>query len=144
MVRLATVSDAEQLKVLNTEFNGPGDMTVQGIRESLLANRQEIVVVDDMDGRLTGFVCVQLKKSFCYGEYIPEITEVYVRPDYRKRGVAGQMISFAEQYCIRNYPLDGFELFTGADNYTAQSVYNKLGYRKDGEIHMAKQKQEDR
>ena len=26
-----------------------------------------------------GLVCVQLKKSFCYDDYMPEITEVYVK-----------------------------------------------------------------
>lgn len=144
MVRLATVNDAEQLKILNTEFNGPGDTTVQRIRESLLSNRQEIVIVDDMGGCLTGFICVQLKKSFCYDEYIPEITEVYVRQDYRRNGIAQAMICFAEQYCTRNYPLHGFELLTGADNCGAQAVYGRLGYHRDGEIHMSKQKQEDR
>lgn len=138
MVRLAKVKDAEQLKILNTEFNGPNDRTVPQIKESLISNCQEIVIVDDTDGCLTGFICVQLKKSFCYNEYIPEITEVYVRQDYRRRGIAQQMISFAEQYCISHYPLDGFELLTGTDNHSAQSVYNKLGYHRDGEIHMSK------
>ena len=35
-------------------------------------NRREIVIVADGNGgRLAGFVCVQLKKSFCYDEYMP-------------------------------------------------------------------------
>lgn len=79
MVRLAEVKDAEQLKILNTEFNGPNDRAVPQIKESLISNCQEIVIVDDTDGRLTG-----------------------------------------------------------TDNHSAQSVYNKLGYHRDGEIHMSK------
>ena len=51
MIRKATVNDAEQLSVLNEEFNGKGET----------------------------------KKSFCYDEYMPEITEVYVNPTYRKK-----------------------------------------------------------
>jgi len=85
MVRKAAVKDAVQLGALNDEFNGAGETTVDNIRNSLMYNQQEVVIVDDENGVLTGFVCVQLKKSFCYDEYMPEITEVYVRPAYRKK-----------------------------------------------------------
>ena len=77
MIRLASVGDAGELERLNAEFNGKGKTTEESIRASLLTNRREIVIVADGNGgRLAGFVCVQLKKSFCYDEYMPEITEV--------------------------------------------------------------------
>ena len=92
MIRLASVGDAGELERLNAEFNGKGKTTEESIRASLLTNRREIVIVADGNGgRLAGFACVQLKKSFCYDEYMPEITEVYVRPEYRGRGVAGNV-----------------------------------------------------
>lgn len=138
MVRKATEKDAEQLGVLNDEFNGAGETTLDNIRKSLMYNQQEVVIVDDENGALTGFVCVQLKKSFCYDEYMPEITEVYVRPAYRKRGIASNMISFAEDYCSKSYPLHKYELLTGTENLTAQSLYNKLGYIDDRELHLSK------
>ena len=128
MVRIATVNDAEQLKILNNEFNGEGETSIDNIRNSLMNNKQEVVIVADEDDRLVGFVCVQLKKSFCYDEYMPEITEVYVKPAYRKRGLASEMITFAEAYCSKNYPLDKYELLTGQENLVAQTVYNKLRY----------------
>ena len=138
MVRKATVNDAEQLGVLNDEFNGAGETTFNSIRNSLMCNQQEVVIVDDENGVLTGFVCVQLKKSFCYDDYMPEITEVYVRPAYRESGIASRMISFAEDYCNKNYPLHKYELLTGDENLIAQSVYSKLGYTNDNEIHLSK------
>lgn len=138
MVRKATISDAEQLSVLNDEFNGRGETTIDNIRSSLMNNRQEVVIVADEDGVLAGFVCVQLKKSFCYDEYMPEITEVYVNPAYRKKGIAREMIIFAEDYCSKYYPLHKYELLTGKDNFVAQSVYSKLGYENDNEIHLSK------
>lgn len=138
MVRIATAHDAEQLERLNREFNGEGETTLEHIKDSLANNSQEIVIVDDDNGFLTGFICIQLKKSFCYDEYMPEITEVYVHPQFRKRGIAGKMISFAEDYCGKRYPLHKYELLTGSKNITAQTVYGKLGYVADGEIHLAK------
>ena len=138
MVRLATVNDAEQLYILNDEFNGKGETTFENIKDALVDNLQEIVVVDDDNGLLTGFVCIQLKKSFCYVDYMPEITEVYVKQEYRKYGIATEMITFAEKYCSRNYPLHKYELLTGKKNTIAQSLYNKLGYENDKEIHLSK------
>ena len=112
MVRKAIVDDAEQLRILNNEFNGEGETTIENIKKSLMKNQQEVVIVDDENGVLTGFVCVQLKRSFCYNEYMPEITEVYVRSGYRKQGIASKMLVFAEKYCIENYLLCQYELLT--------------------------------
>ena len=138
MVRIATVQDAEQLEILNNEFNGEGETTLDNIRSSLANNKQEVIVVDEQNGELTGFVCVQLKKSFCYDDYMPEITEVYVKLSYRRNGIARAMISYAEEHCKMHFPLHKFELLTGDENDGAQSVYTKLGYSEDGELHLAK------
>ena len=90
----------ESLSASMQSSNGKGKTTEESIRASLLTNRREVVIVADGNGgRLAGFVCVQLKKSFCYDEYMPEITEVYVRPEYRGRGVAREMLIFAQEYC---------------------------------------------
>ncbi len=138
MVRIAAAKDVVQLGILNDEFNGKDKTTIDHIRNSIVNNKQEVVIVDDENEVLTGFVCVQLKKSFCYDEYMPEITEVYVNPAYRRKGIATEMIAFAEDYCTRNYPLHKYELLTGKNNMIAQSVYGKLGYRDDGELHLSK------
>lgn len=138
MVRIATLQDAEQLEILNNEFNGEGETTMDNIRSSLVNNKQEVIVVDEQNGELSGFVCIQLKKSFCYDDYMPEITEVYVKPQYRRNGIARAMITYAEEYCKSHYPLHKFELLTGVKNDDAQSVYAKLGYSEDGELHLAK------
>ena len=138
MIRIATVDDADQLELLNNEFNGQGNTSIERIRDSLLNNKQELVIVAQENEALAGFVCVQLKKSFCYDEYMPEITEVYVRPKYRKQGIASAMITYAEKYCKDHYSLHKFELLTGKNNTIAQSVYNKLDYIDDNEIHLSK------
>jgi len=138
MVRIATQLDAAQLEVLNIEFNGDGETTLENIRNSLINNKQEVIVVDEQNGELTGFVCVQLKKSFCYDDYMPEITEVYVKPRYRRNGIARAMITYVEEYCKKRFPLHKFELLTGDKNDGAQIVYAKLGYSEDGELHLAK------
>lgn len=138
MVRIAAVRDALQLGALNNEFNGKDETTTDNIRNSIKNNKQEIIIVDDENGVLVGFVCVQLKKSFCYDGYMAEISEVYVNPIYRGKGIASEMITFAEDYCTKNYPLHKYELLTGKENVIAQSVYAKLGYKDDNELHLSK------
>ncbi|MBD5477326.1 MAG: GNAT family N-acetyltransferase [Lachnospiraceae bacterium] len=138
MTRLATYEDAEQLELLNDEFNGKGETSIENIRNSLLHNNQEFVVVEQIDDELAGFICVQLKKSFCYDEYMVEVTEVYVKEKYRRKGIAKNMIKFAEEYCIKNYPVQKIELLTGKKNVVAQIVYDRLGYKDDNEIHLSK------
>lgn len=66
------------------------------------------------------------------------IAEADVRPEYRKQGLASAMITFAEKYCKERYALHKYELLTGKKNTVAQSVYDKLGYKDDHEIHMSK------
>lgn len=48
------------------------------------------------------------------------------------------MITFAENYCTHNYSLHKYELLTGRKNIIAQSVYGKLGYTDDNELHLSK------
>lgn len=138
MTRLATYEDAEQLELLNDEFNGKGETSLESIRNSLLHNNQEFVVVEQIDDELAGFICVQLKKSFCYHGYMVEITEVYVKEKYRRKGIAKNMITFAEEYCIKNYPVQKIEILTGKKNTIAQIVYDRLGYKDDNEMHLSK------
>ena len=52
MIRIATVHDAEQLNILNNEFNGEGETSIDNIRESLINNKHEVVIVADEDNLL--------------------------------------------------------------------------------------------
>ena len=57
MVRKAAVKDAVQLGALNDEFNGAGETTVDNIRNSLMYNQQEVVIVDD-EKRCIDWLCL--------------------------------------------------------------------------------------
>ena len=63
MVRIATVNDAEQLNILNNEFNGESETSIDNIRNSLINNEQEVVIVADEDSMLVGFVCSLLTQN---------------------------------------------------------------------------------
>ncbi|MDE6505647.1 MAG: GNAT family N-acetyltransferase [Eubacterium sp.] len=138
MVRVADINDAEQLFILNEQFNGRDETTLNEIKESLLNNQQELIIVAEYNNTLVGFVCVQIKKSFCYSDVYAEITEVFVMDNYRRQKIASKMISFAEKWCIKNYKLHSFELLTGKENIQAQLLYSSLGYSINNEILFSK------
>ncbi|MBE5793495.1 MAG: GNAT family N-acetyltransferase [Clostridiales bacterium] len=138
MIRLANERDAQSLHRLNEAFNGSGLTTPERIRDSLCRNRQEVVVVAQEGADLVGFVCVQLKRSFCYEAAMPEVTELYVEPAWRRQGLAARMLAFAEVECRSRGPMQKFELLTGQGNLIAQAVYHKSGYVDDHKLHLSK------
>lgn len=138
LIRLATTLDAEQLYLLNEQFNGKGETTLENIKRTLNDNPQEVIAVAEVSSLLVGFVCIQLKKSFCYDSFMIEITELFVQEEYRRKRIASNLISFIETYCKQNYSFHRIELLTGNKNLSAQAFYHSIGYRDDGELHLFK------
>jgi ribosomal protein S18 acetylase RimI-like enzyme len=57
----------------------------------------------------------------------PELQDVAVRPEYRRRGIASALTVAAEKECLSQ----GFELLrltVSVDNVPAQALYRRLGY----------------
>ncbi|MDE6372421.1 MAG: GNAT family N-acetyltransferase [Clostridia bacterium] len=140
MIRLATPLDAQQLFLLNEEFNGKGIVNLEIIKERLENNKCEIIVVSEENGVVVGFVCAQVMISFCYSKTYAEITEVFVTKEHRRKGYASKMIEFMHAYCLENYKVENFQLFTGRNNRKAKRLYNSLGYRRDSAMLMRKSK----
>ena len=139
LIRLAVPDDAKQLFALNEDFNGAGSTTTESIRASLAENRQEFVVVAETVGALAGFVCAQIKRSFCYRVPTAEITEVFVKQGFRRQGLGRTMLTYAEQICRERYAVAEITLLTGMNNRAAQALYGACGFRRSGEAHYEKE-----
>ena len=138
LIRLANIDDAEQLFLLNLQFNGKDETTLQHIQQSLKDNQQEIIAVAEVDHHLVGFLCIQLKRSFCYDACISEITELFVQPEYRRKRIASNLILFIETHCKETYTFTRIELLTGKKNRSAQGFYHAIDYMEDDELHLVK------
>lgn len=142
LIRLASLEDARELARLNRLFNGPPGTSEDMVRRSLKENPREIVVVAEpawtATSRLSGFICLQLKYSFCYQLPTAEVTEVFVEKDSRRQGLAGAMLRFGEEYARTNFQAEEFSLLTGEDNFLAQNLYKSLGYVREDEVMFAK------
>lgn len=131
-IRVAQIADVDALFELNELFNGVGS-SKEYIKSSLSENEQETVFVATVGDSIVGFCCVQLFKSMCYSVYYAEITELFVKEEYRKQGAGAALMHFAEEY-YKEQNVRAFQLFTGKYNTNAQAFYAKMGYTPTDEI----------
>lgn len=132
-VRLANASDLEALFALNEAFNGPGVTTRERMRQALERPSGELVFLASVRGAAVGFLCARTLPSMCYEGLQGEITELYVRPECRRMGVAAALMEAAEG-ALREKGVRELRLLTGADNRGAQALYQKRGFVREDEL----------
>lgn len=135
-IRFATPDDAAQLIEMNREFNGVEGLDMETVRAELAQGR-ELVVVADAGEQLAGYCCVQHYKSFCYPKGIAELTELYVREEFRHKGLASRMIA-CQVDALRPLGVDELEVIASADNRTGHAVYRANGFKEQAWTCMAR------
>ena len=124
-VRIADSRDADELAAMNYEFNGVEVSDQHVISE--LANGRELVAIAVVNGSAAGFACGQVWSSFCYDWLFGEITEMYVRPAYRNRGVGAALLTFLEKR-LKEQGVMSIKILTSQANERALKLYTSLGY----------------
>ena len=133
IIRLASYSDASELKRLNDLFNGEGCNTVKAIEESIKGNKQEIICVAGDGSTLVGFCCRQVLKSMSYAAKYGEITELYVEEEYRRQGIGRKLLRTIETE-LSERGVKHLHILTGEENIVAQTLYSSYGYAKTTEV----------
>lgn len=126
-VRIACIQDVPALFDMNERFNGPGSTTKELLADAIRHNSQETVLIAAIDGAPAGFCCVQFMKSMCYSVCYAEITELFVKEECRRQGVASALMACAEE-AFQGQQIGGYQLFTGKTNTVAQRFYEQSGY----------------
>lgn len=125
-INRAELSDINALHNLNKAFNG--DCTTEElIKESLLNNKQEIVLIAYADDNPAGFLCGQICHSMCYKTLHGEVGELFVHEEYRRQGIAKKLIEQIEAEFIKINILI-VDIATSVENLTAQAFYSNCGY----------------
>lgn len=127
VVRVAQQIDAEQLSLLNQEFNDSA-VSARQIAD-YLANcpDHEKTVVAEIDGDLVGFACLQVYRSWCYPDVWAELTEMFVKPDFQRKGIGQAIVQHVEELAKYAGAVE-IGLLTGKRNIAGQSLYRKCGY----------------
>jgi ribosomal protein S18 acetylase RimI-like enzyme len=93
-----------------------------------LFNREPIkFYVAEADGKPVGTTMVEKRGKIGY------IASVMVHPDFRRKGIASQLMKTAINY-IRNRKLNKALLHVLSENHPAKKLYEKLGFRKFEEM----------
>ncbi|MFT4092170.1 MAG: GNAT family N-acetyltransferase [Niabella sp.] len=99
------------------------------IQERLNNNESVIFVALTAGGIPTGFTQLYPKYSSMRASKNWVLNDLYVDKHYRQQGIGGQLIKTAMDFAKQN-GASFVELSTAVDNYTAQSLYEQIGFIK--------------
>jgi ribosomal protein S18 acetylase RimI-like enzyme len=135
-IRTATADDAAALVRLNEAFNGvsePPERLAERLRDPRCI---ETPILAEIDDHAVGFAALRVAPSVFYATPHTELTELYVEPAYRRRGIARALLGYAETRA-RAQGADSLYILTGFENYDAQRLYRLAGYE-DNDLSMIK------
>ena len=95
-----------------------------------LTRGESVVFLASLDGRAVGFA--QLYPTFSSLSLKPlwVLNDLFVAPGERTHGVGSALLEHARQHALST-GAKGLSLATAIDNFTAQRVYEKLGWLRD-------------
>jgi GNAT superfamily N-acetyltransferase len=132
-IRVATLADAHILADLNADFNGV-QMTLERMAEQMLRCYDvERALIACIDGTAVGFACLRLIPWLCYDPPYAELTELFVREPFRRRGIASALVAHAQRMA-RAAGAKELRILTGRDNPAARAFYRKLGCTEEDEV----------
>jgi ribosomal protein S18 acetylase RimI-like enzyme len=123
----ATLADATVLSELIAEFNGPSVVRDRTIERMTACAEFERALLADVHGSTAGFACLRIVPAMADDHPHATLTELYVRPVWRRRGVGRRLLESAETYA-RSAGVEQLVLLTGLGNAEAQAFYRALGY----------------
>ena len=126
-ISLASIHDAPAIATLNRLFNEV-DETPEAIAVRMSdPNCVETVILAKIEDDAVGFALVRVVPSVLYSVPHAELTELYVLEKFRQRGIASELIAFAEQVAAQK-GARSILVQTGDDNLSALALYKKHGY----------------
>ncbi|HQV69591.1 MAG TPA: GNAT family N-acetyltransferase [Thermoflexales bacterium] len=124
-IHQATPSDAPALAALNAAFNDVYDPAETIAQRMAGAGHVETAFIALVDGETAGFVCVRIAPCLLYAQPHAELTELFVLPKFRWRGVAGALAKHAEQLA-RERGAESLIVLTSDEK--ALAFYKAIGY----------------
>jgi ribosomal protein S18 acetylase RimI-like enzyme len=111
-------------------YKQPSDIELaKNFVEARLNNNEAVIFVAFNNAIPVGFTLLYPKFSSKNAIKIWIINDLYVEQDYRKQGIGEQLIQKAFLYA-KNEGVNIVELSTAVDNYTAQKLYESIGFIK--------------
>ncbi len=137
-VRKATINDHQAI----VEFQLAMANETEGIElnETIVRKGVETVINDSSKGEyyvaeIEGQIVSSLLTTFEWSDWrngtILWIQSVYVKPEFRRKGVYRNMYSHIKKLVLDSGNLNGIRLYADKSNHAAHMTYQKLGMNKD-------------
>jgi len=87
-----------------------------------------------IDNIFVGYLVICWHSTYHYfnEQNIPEIIDLNVLEEYQQRGIASQLLDYAEKQIFKNFEVAGIGVGLTEDYGKAQRLYIKRGYLPDG------------
>jgi len=99
--------------------------------DARLENNESVIFVALADDKPVGFTQLYPKYSSARLTKNWILNDLFVDLDYRKQGIGEALIKIAMNFA-KNQGATFVQLETAVDNYTAQSLYETIGFKKQG------------
>jgi ribosomal protein S18 acetylase RimI-like enzyme len=129
-VRVARCADAPAISGLLYEFNGEALSSKELARRMEQVEGLETVFLGELGGLPVGLLVLRTVPTLSGPEDWAEVTELYVRPASRRRGVGRALVGAATQFARRR-GCSEVHLLVDPENMAALSFYQALGFQRD-------------
>ena len=129
-VRAAGPADLPVLAELLVEFNGEGLPPEALARCMEEVQDLETALLGEWDGEAAGLLVLRIVPTLSGADPWVEITEMYVRPHFRRRGIGRALVEAALD-CGRQRGCREFHLLVDPSNKAGQAFYAELGFQVD-------------
>ncbi len=140
-VRFATKTDAatiarfNQAMALETESKVLADEVIDtGVRTLMDNPRDGFYVVAVVEGVIAASLMVTSEWSDWRNGFFWWIQSVYVKKEFRRRGLYSAMYRFVKQEAGKRSDVCGFRLYVERENISAQQTYEYLGMERTAYI----------
>lgn len=130
VVRQAQIEDAGVVHSLLLEFNGealPPEALACRMRQT---SQLETALLAEQEGHAAGLLVLRIVPTISGAQDWAEITEMYVRPAFRRQGTGSALIRAAEELC-RAHGCIELNLLVDPENLEAQAFYSASGFCRD-------------
>lgn len=101
-----------------------------GVLTLLSKPEKGFYLVAEIEGEIAGSLMVTFEWSDWRAKDYYWIQSVYIRPEYRRQGIYGNLYQAVKQIADENGGAASFRLYVEQDNTKAQSTYSALGMEK--------------
>ena len=129
-VRAAGPADAPAVAELLVEFDGEGLSPEALARRMAEVEGLETAFLGEWNGEAAGLLVLRTMPTLSGADDWAEITEMYVRPQFRRRGIGRALVEAALDFG-RKRGCREFHLLVDPSNEPGQAFYVELGFQVD-------------